>query len=523
MIRCYQLTFRYPTMPEPLLVISDLHLAPGSFTLVLGPTGAGKTTFLRCLNGLIPHAYGGYLTGLVCVDHRPTVAGSPRDLSRIVGTVLQDPEAQQVMETVEREVAFALENHGLPPAIIAQRVSQVLERLGIAHLRRRRLTTLSGGERQRVMLAAALALQPRVLVLDEPTSQLDPPAAADFLAALGALRAEGTTIVLAEHRLERVLPACTTLLALRPGQPALAGPPRAILPHVPLRPPVVELGLRLGWDPLPLSAAEARAHWSPPTGPVPSPGRPTPGSVLVRLERLGWTVAGRPILREISGEIYQGQVTALVGPNGAGKTTLLRLIAGLIPPSQGRLVWASGPTRRLGYLPQNPAALLFAPTVRAEVAASRRWQNLPGDGREWLERLELGPLAEADPRDLSVGQRQRVALAAVLATEPALLLLDEPTRGLDPQQKEALGQILRDLAADGRGLLVATHDVEFVARWCDRVLFLEAGRLRADGPPGPVLARIPGFAPQIAQVTDGLAATVEEALACLSHAQGRTP
>jgi energy-coupling factor transport system ATP-binding protein len=505
-----------------------LEVEEGEFLLVIGPSGAGKSTLLRCLNGLVPHFYGGTIAGEVQVDGRDPVALGPRGMADLVGFVLQDPEAQFVVDKVEDEMAFALENQGLDPIVMRKRVEEALDQLNIAHLRRRSVNTLSGGERQRVAIAAVMTLQPQVLVLDEPTSQLDPQAAEEVLDTLVKLNQDlGLTIILSEHRLERVVQYVDRVLYLSGnGQPPLLDEPRAVLGQVDLTPPLITLAKALDWSPLPLTIKEGRrfarkvesrsqqATGGPPhraAGTTPYPTRQADHAVSVR--NLVFSYNGHPALQDISLDIGQGEFVALMGRNGAGKTTLLKHLVGLLKPDQGQVQIIEPGTQRsmntrradteeiiqvIGYVPQNPNALLFNDTVQQELDFTLRGHGRPtGNYDGLLGALGLTAHAGRYPRDLSVGERQRVALASILVAEPQILLLDEPTRGLDYRQKAALVDFLQREKAHGRTVIMATHDVELVASCADRVILLGDGQVVVDGPARQVMSESLVFASQI--------------------------
>lgn len=507
-------TYRYPEQTAHALRGVDWQVLDGAFVLVAGPSGSGKSTLLRCLNGLIPHFSGGRFGGSVVVDGHDTRRHGPRVLARRVGFVFQDPETQLVTARVEDELAFGMEQLGVPPPAMRRRVEEVLDLLGIAPLRRRNPATLSGGERQRVAIAAALALQPALLALDEPTGQLDPWGAEDVLAALTRLNEElGLTVVLAEHRLERVLGHADRLRFLPGGErSALDGSPAETLAAMELAavPPLIAVARHRGWEPLPLTIKAGRAHVRrDPVQPAPPPPDPPPpgGPPAVTIRHLTAGFERRTVLDRLDLEIFPGELIALMGRNGAGKTTLLRTLIGLHRPTAGQVrVFDRDATRidpadlaqDVGYVPQHPGALLFAPTLREELAFTLKNQRGPGcDPDEVMARLGLTGLAERDPRDLSGGERERAALAAILVGAPRLLLLDEPTRGMDYARKRALGDLLADLRGDGVAIVMATHDVELVAQVATRVVLLGDGRIVADGGPRAVLAGSLTFAPQI--------------------------
>jgi energy-coupling factor transport system ATP-binding protein len=442
-------------------------------------------------------------------------------MADLVGFVLQDPEAQFVVDKVEDELAFALENQGLDPIVMRKRVEEVLDQLNIVPLRQRSVNTLSGGERQRVAIAAVMTLHPRVLVLDEPTSQLDPQAAEEVLDTLVKLNHDlGLTVILSEHRLERVVQYVDRILYLPgDGQPPLLDEPRAVLGQVDFAPPLIALAKALGWSPLPLTIKEGRqfarqvvGRSARRTGHQP-PGTPQDAPISISVQGLRYSYNGHPALQNISLEVRQGEFVALMGRNGAGKTTLLKQLVGLLKPDQGQIQIREPGARQpmdtrqvpiedlirvIGYVPLNPSALLFNDTVRKELDFTRRGHGLPpGDYEPLLATLGLTAYAERYPRDLSVGERQRAALASILVAEPCILLLDEPTRGLDYRQKAALATFLQLEKARGRTILMATHDVELVAMCADRVVLLGDGQVVVDGPARRVMSESLVFASQI--------------------------
>jgi energy-coupling factor transport system ATP-binding protein len=548
MIHFDRLSYSYPVAQSPVLRGLTFRIADGEFLLVVGPSGAGKSTLLRCLNGLVPHFYGGTISGSVQVYGRKPLSAGPRGMADLVGFVLQDPEAQFVVDRVEDELAFALENQGVAPLLMRRRVEEALDQMGIAHLRSRSVHTLSGGERQRVAIAAVLTLQPRVLVLDEPTSQLDPQAAEEVLDSLVRLNHDlGLTVVLSEHRLERVVQYVDRILYLPgDGLPPILDEPRRVLRQVELVPPLIKLAKALGWSPIPLTIKEGRpfaerllmrAPSRIEAGDAPSAPADTGTQQLsISIRDLTFSYNGHPALHDLSLQIRRGEFVALMGRNGSGKTTLLKQLVGLLQPDRGRVqVYGLGSAdpldtrhspvedmiRLVGYVPQNPHALLFSDTVRQELDFTRRGLGLPPrDSASLLGTLGLAGHAERYPRDLSVGERQRVALAAILVAEPQILLLDEPTRGLDYGQKAALTTLLRQLKAQGRTILMASHDVELVAQCADRVVVLADGQVAVDGPTHLVMSQSPVFSSQIGKLfRDPALLTVDDAL-CFAAAAG---
>jgi energy-coupling factor transport system ATP-binding protein len=444
--RVESIGFAYPGAAGPALAGVSLELREGERVALLGPSGSGKTTLLRALAGLVPHFHGGRFSGRVTVAGKDTRKARPAELAGTVATVFQDPEDQVVMGRVENEVAFGLENLGVPPGQIWARVEEALGAVGIAHLAGRRTTELSGGELQRVCLASALALRPRLFLLDEPTSQLDPAGAEAFLDGAAGL---GAAVVLSEQRTARALARSERALFLDCGRLLFDGPRDAALEWLAAnRPAYVPRG----------AAAEL-------PGPVPD------GQPALALAGVSFAHGGGPsVLDGASLEVRRGEVVALEGPNGSGKTTLARIAAGLVRPDGGTVA-ARG---RVAYLSQDPGRYLACERVVDEVALAAGGDREAA--RAALARAGLDWAAERHPRDLSSGERERLALAAVAAGDPDVLVLDEPTRGVDPERKAAIVEWLAGLAAGGRAVLVATHDAAIGAH---RRLALRGGRVEA--------------------------------------------
>jgi energy-coupling factor transport system ATP-binding protein len=505
-------SFSYPDAATVALDDVRLEVEPGEVLLVVGSSGSGKSTALRAVNGLVPHASGGRFRGDVVVSGRSTRVHHPRDLADVVGFVAQDPEAQTVVDNVERDIAFVLENLGLGQEAMRRRVEEVLDALGIAHLRDRDPATLSGGERQRCAIAGALAAAPSVLVLDEPTSQLDPQGADDVLGALGRLNADlGTTVVLAEHRLERAAPLADRAVLVDGGRIGVPGSPGTLLADYPGAPSVTRLGRLLGWEPPPLTVRDARsfALRAPvELPPIIADRRVTSGDTVIRAEGIGVTVGGHRALRAVDLELRAGDVIALFGRNGSGKTTLLRTLAGLQAPTSGAVTRVGD--ARAAYVPQNPNTMLFASTVRDELEETLKLLGRR-DGaavEHWLDALHLHDLADRHPRSLSGGERQRVAIAAVAIGGAPVLLLDEPTRGMDAPSRAALEHAVRGHAGQGGSVVLATHDVELAARCATHAVVLGDGEIVADGDAHTVLTGSL-FAPQVLRVVPPFL-TVEE-------------
>lgn len=518
MIRFALSGFTYPGASSPALSDVALTVPAGELCLVVGAAGVGKSTLLGLVNGRVPHATGGTVAGAVSVAGRDTATHRPHDLADVVGAVGQDPQAGFVAAVVEDEVAYGMEQLGLPPPTMRQRVEEVLDLLGIAHLRRRSVRTLSGGEQQRVAIAATLAAHPAVLVLDEPTSALDPTGAEEVIAAVHRLVHDvGTTVLVAEHRLERVAQHADAAILVEAGGRARHGAVGPLLRNAGLGPPVVDLAAVARWDPVPLSVRDARrlapplrealaaTHPAGPTRAVPAGGEP----VLVA-RRLSVRHGRVEAVREVDLELRAGEVVALMGRNGSGKSSLLWALQGAGRRDSGAVdVGGRDPGRvpagrarsLVGLVPQTPGDLLWLASVDDELAEADRESGAPaGTARRILDDVVPGIAGDRHPRDLSEGQRLAVALAVQLCAAPPVLLLDEPTRGLDHRAKDRFGDVVRSLAAGGRAVMVATHDVELVAAIAHRVLVLGEGEVVADGPTVEVVAASPTFAPQVAKV-----------------------
>lgn len=531
MITFDQVTVEYDGADEPVLREVDLTVEEGELCLVVGHTGVGKSTLLGAVNGLVPHFTGGTLYGTVTVDGRTTADHPPRELADVVGVVGQDPLDGFVTDTVEEELAYAMEQLAISPAVMRKRVEETLDLLGLADLRHRALYELSGGQQQRVAIGSVLTAHPRVLVLDEPTSALDPTAAEEVLAAVTRLVHDlGVTVLLAEHRLERVVQYADRVIHLPGNGLVVSGAPADIFTTSSIAPPIVELSRAAHWSPLPLSVRDARraaaplrtslaaAAPPPPVRPVPE----TPGPAL--LTARGVTVAYRGVaaVREVDLDLRGGEITALMGRNGSGKSSLLWALQGSGPRKSGTVRVSSGKAagstkgsdpkslsaaearRLVGLVPQTPTDLLYLESVEQELDQADA-ESAVGEGgglsaRAILDRLAPGIDGAAHPRDLSEGQKLALVLAIQLTAAPRVLLLDEPTRGLDYRAKAQLVAMVDELAAEGRSVVISTHDVEFAARAADRVVVMAEGDIVADGPTTEVIVASPVFAPQVAKI-----------------------
>ncbi|HWH11240.1 MAG TPA: ATP-binding cassette domain-containing protein [Solirubrobacteraceae bacterium] len=508
-------TYAYPPVDgrpaDPAIRELDFAIEPGEFCLVAGLSACGKSTLLRAASGLVPHFHGGDFAGRVTVGGLDTREHGPGEIAGVAGTLLQDPETQILMGTVRAELAFPLENRGYGEAGVARGVEEAALALGIERLLDRSTGQLSGGEQQRVALAAALAGRPQLVLLDEPTSQLDPVAADELISLLRRLNEEwGTAIVIVEHRLERCIAAADRVLAMAAGRLVCDAGPREFLDwaadHAPaLQTPAARLFRRVGLRPAPAGVKEARATLRAngllPEGTAPIASQaPARRSRRARRESVAaaalsfdgvWheLTDGPAILRGVDLEIAPGETVALMGRNGAGKSTLLRHAHGLLQPTRGAVHRAG----RVALLLQNPGDYFLADRVADELPAPL------------LAQAGLSGLAERHPRDLSGGERQRLALAIVCAGDrpPAVVCLDEPTRGMDREAKVVLSDLMRAAALGGSAVIVATHDAEFAATFARRVVLLADGRVIADAPAADVLSGGWYFATETARVLGG--------------------
>ena len=518
MIKISNLTFQYPQSSKPALENVSLEIPSGSLTLVTGATGSGKSTLLRCMNGLVPHFSGGTMSGRVRVFDTDPISAGPELMAARVGFVFQEPETQFVFDIVEDEIAFALENAGVEREEMKRRVDQVIQQLRLEKIRGKNIHEISGGEMQKVAIASGLVNQPDVLILDEPTSQLDPTAANELLTLLTTLKSDlGLTVIISEHRLERLLPYTDFIVHLTPDRTLLFGTPQEILPQCRQVPPIIRIAQKLNISPLPLSVDDFLKIECL-TIQNPAPPQRDPSSVdhdyALEIKALSTKFEGQQILKQVNIHLNRGEVLAVVGPNGAGKTTLLRSILGLIPSEGVRSLFGrqmsqldlSEIIQHIAYLPQDPNDLLFAETIQDEMKFTlNNYRNSMTDAEvsAYLSLFGLAAMQDRYPRDLSVGERQRTALAAVTIHQPQIILLDEPTRGMDYQAKSDLSQLLMQWHRDDRAILLVTHDVEFAAGLSDRVAILEDGEISFTGSPKKAFSEFPAFQTQTARLFPG--------------------
>jgi len=531
------LTYFYPDSRLPSLKNINLALEQEEFLLMVGGSGSGKSTLARLLAGLVPDYYGGRICGRVLFQGKP-LQEERRSLGTRVGIVFQDPEKQLVMTSVEAEIAFGLENLGLPQQEMLRRVAEVMSFLNLSPLKEEFTANLSRGQKQKVALASVLAMKPRVLILDEPTSQLDPAAADEFLYLVERLNREmGYTVVLIEQRLDRCFHLADRVAFMDRGEILHTGTAAEaarwqVRHSLSFIPPVSRFFVSIGSAVVPLTVKDGRRelerHLAAPataTGiydrQIEEPGQLSAGKTTVLEVADVWFAYenGREALKGASLTVTRGDFLVILGENAAGKSTLLKLIAGILKPGRGRLTVLGEDTRRstpasmarkIGYLSQNPNDYLFEDTVEDELRFTLNNLGREDQGMvdRVLEKLDLSGVRGANPRDLSGGERQRVAMASVLVAGPELLLLDEPTRGIDYKLKNELGTLLREQNEQGLTTVLVTHDVEFAAEYARQVAVMFDGRIVAAGSKYQILTGSAFYSPQIARLFYGIAGDV---------------
>jgi len=532
LIRIRGLNFTYNGADRPALRNINLTIEDGQFVLITGASGGGKSTLCRVFNGLVPHFYGGKIGGKAEVQGMDILKTPPRELATKVGMVFQDPENQLVTTDVEREIAFGLENLGYPKNLIARRIEEALDTASIANLRFARNNELSGGEKQKVAIASVLALHPEILVLDEPTSELDPQSAEEVLRLLERLNDElGLTVILIEQRLDRVVHLVDRMLVMGDGKIIADGTPGEVMNGdigglgIGL-PPVIRLMRELKShnapvNGLPLTVKDARLRLQKVLQSVKTADFAGGGANLkpiVNMDKVWFSYGERAVLKNINLDIDRGGFIAVMGRNASGKTTLVKQLNGLLKPSKGKIRLEGVDTRkstvaelsrRVGYVFQNPNDHLFADTVEDEIAFSLRNRgadenHITSAVEVMLDEFELGRYRKSYPRNLSGGEKQRVALASVLVGEPEVIVLDEPTRGMDYILKKKLVDYLDDYRRKGNTVIMVSHDVETIAECAERVVLLSEGRVVVEGGKREVLAKALLFSPQINRLAQAL-------------------
>ncbi|WP_432408112.1 ABC transporter ATP-binding protein [Wukongibacter sp. M2B1] len=507
------LTYYYPNSEKPALNNIDITINEGEFILLLGKSGSGKSTLGRVFNKIVPEFYGGKIGG--------TIEGEKE-----VGMVFQDPEKQLVMDKVERELAFGLENLGIKPELMRKRIMETLSFLNMWEIRDKKTFELSGGQKQKTAVGATIAMGYRFLILDEPTSQLDPVAAEEILNILKRLNEElGYTIILIEQRIDRCFHLADRVLFMEKGRLVFDGNPEKFAfwcnsKNMKFLPSMSDLFIKLNHDTVPLTVKEGRkklkelGHYRDNQGIEKNERNNLNKEEIVNIKKISYTYEnGKKALKNLELTIDKGEILGIMGENGGGKSTLLKNISGILKPTKGKLIVGG----EVGFLSQNPNDYLFNDTVYEELKYTLDNKNIKDDGRieKVLRELEIYKYIDRNPRDLSGGERQRVALASILVMEPDILLLDEPTRGLDKDLKDRLGEIVLGLKERGKAIIIVTHDVEFLGSYADRVGLIFDGSVAQVGCKYDVLTSGIYYSTQINKLfsgqVDGIL-TLEDAL-----------
>lgn len=553
-IKIQDLSYYYPETIKPALNRINLEIPEGQLLIIIGDSGSGKSTLLRAISGLIPTFYNGNLQGKIFLDGIDILELSRPEMVQQVGIVFQDPESQLVMNNVEQEIAFGLENLGLPGNLMKRRVMEMSSSLGLSGDLAKGVAELSGGQKQKVALAGVLAMQAGILLLDEPTSQLDPVAAEELLNIIRRLNEDnGTTVVMIEQRLERCCHLADRIIFMENGGIAAdinigSRGGRMWLPRVPLAylPPLPNLFAQAGFQELPLTVKQGRqvlhslrvdpaqvSELVPDTSILFGPPLE---QELINIQNLWFSYPDKEeVIKKLNLLVREGDFIALLGENGAGKTTLLKHIMGLLRPGRGQIKLRGQDTKDLAieeiavsvaYLSQDPNDYLFMPSVKEEILftlnnLNRQDQTLV---EEIIKKFKLEPYRHCNPRDLSTGERQRVALASVLVSKPRLLLLDEPTRGLDYGLKRELGELLQDINRQGTAVLMVTHDVDFAAEYARDICLMFDGAIIERGSKYQVLQHSTYYTSQIGKLFNNIVdnvITIDRGVKVLVELAGR--
>ncbi len=518
MLRFENFSFKYSLGDKFALKDINLKIEDGEFVLVVGDSGSGKTTFLRSINGLIPHFYGGMYSGYVEVCGIKVRDTPPRELAKYVGTIFQDPENQVLMGDVERDIAFAIENMGLPPDEITKRVEEALDLVNIAGLRHRKIDTLSGGEKQKVAIASAIAMHPQVLLLDEPTSQIDPKSGEEILSLLERVNDElGLTIILVEHRLERTMHRADRLIVFHRGRIIGDGEPRIVVSRTDMDsvgvgyPPVTRIAKLKGIGSIPLTVKEGRKTLRD----VFLKARLMDAvrnkrNVLMQLRSVYFSYGDRQVIRNLNLSVYEGEILGIIGRNGSGKTTLAKIIAKILKPDRGKILFRGKnyynmKNSLVGLVFQNPNVHIMGDSVYDDLAytlKARGERNVKDRVERIMKELGIESLRDRNPMDLSGGERMLVAIGTVAVAKPSLLILDEPTRGLSFSQKMKLSRFIKNYARR-RSVILISHDMESVARTCERVAMISEGKIIMEGDRRDILSSSLTFSPQLNKVAQG--------------------
>ncbi len=498
MIKISDVSFGYSGTENQVFRRANLQIGSGEFVLVCGPTGSGKSTFLKIFNGLAPHFTAGTLSGTIQIDGQDITGRQPHELAGLVGYVNQQPEGSFVADTVEDEIAYSLEQLGFAPSEMRKRVEHFANLLGVDRILKQNLMSLSGGQQQRVAIASALAAGQKVLVLDEPTSALDPAAADEIVDLLMNLaHQQGITVLLAEHRLERVISKADAVIVVNGDSSVNKFLPRDAFKEYRLVPPIVELSQKLGWQPAALDPQEAGnrsispSQWAAKT-------EPSLGETLLSAEGIVVNYGETKAVQGISLQAQAGEVVVVMGENGSGKSSLIWALQGIGDMKSGQISTAWGDPRSMSdqrrleviaLVPQKAADLLFLNTLADELAESDRVAGVAETTTATIFAKFAGRVdPKIHPRDMSAGQQLALVLALQLVKDASIVLLDEPTRGLDYAAKHRLAEVIAELQSEGKTLILASHDIEFVALVANRIVVLQDGQIVTQGSPADILS-----------------------------------
>jgi len=533
-IKLKNVSYRYPGSSEYALKNVNLKIKEGEVVLITGPSGAGKTTLCSILNGLVPHHYGGELEGDAIVNGINVAEASIGELAFVAGLLFQDPSSQLINPTVEDEIAFGLENKGVPPEQINKVVDYYLRHMGIEHLRRRSPQHLSGGQQQLVALTAVLAMEPEIYVLDEPTSNLDPlNSEMVFEKIFKIAKEQAKTLILVEHKIEKVVDIIDRLIVMNSGQIIYDGPLENILEDTNKYDEIIELGVsipqvtqlyalfrkskRIATEKIPLKVSEAKKLFTKyielqdhktiekvcPKYKSTTPKKEK--NPIIKVENVHFVYPnGVKALDGVSLEIYRGEFVSILGQNGSGKTTLVKHFNGLLKPTSGKVIVDGMDTRevnmiqlvkKVAYCFQNPDEQIFASKVREELIYGPKNLNYPPEKIEEVvtkvsKELGLYDLLDKNPFELSMGQRQIIAVASVLTMEPEILIVDEPTTGQDPKGSHKIMNLMKSLNEQGKTIIVITHDMNLAAEYSDRIIVMNQGKKLLEGSPREVFNKI---------------------------------
>lgn len=515
-ININNLTFNYPDSKQSAIKNINLTVNEGEFILIVGPSGCGKSTLIRLLNRVVPDYYGGTIEGEVSINGRNIEFLDKKQVIENVGMVYQHPEKQIVLQDVEREIAFGLENFNTDINTMKRNVSEVISLLGLNKIRDKQTTEISGGEKQRVAIASVVSMDPQIIAFDEPISQLDPISAEEVLNSIKRLNRDlGKTIILVEQRLDKCFHMADRIIFMENGEIIGQGTPKNIPENIVNKyhlPTITYIFKEAGLQTLPITVKEGRDIIRNNKFQDLKEDDLKFKEVVMEIEKLNFEYErGYKILKDLSFKLHRGEIMTVMGENGAGKSTLFKIIAGMIDKYKGKVLIDNKNIKslklkerikKIGYLSQNPNDYFGRKTVFEEVGYTLK--NIGEYKEEKVEQvmklLNISYLEDKNPRDLSGGEKQRVAIACTIITDPEILILDEPTRGMDAEAKENLGEIIKTLAEVGKSIVVITHDSDFAGDYSHSVMLMFNGEIVAKGCARDILYNSMYYSPQISKI-----------------------